>query len=163
MVALDLSVLSTFIPVFGFLLVFVVTYALLGKTKLLGDHKFVHILVSFCVAILFLISTNAIKYVATITPWFAALVVSLLLIGLIVGLMGEKPLEAVFKPGFAWFIVIVLIVIFLASGAFVFSDIITRYIEQGQLLGESTATVIGVVVLLGITVFASWLLTKKQG
>ena len=162
MVALDLTGLSTFIPVFSFLLVFVVTYALLGTTKLLGENKFVHILVSFCVAILFLVSANAIKYVSTITPWAVAFAVSLLLIGLVVGLMGGKDtLEKVFKPGFAWLIVVVLIVIFIASASFIFSDLISKYLG-GQVLGESTYTIIGVVVLVGITIFASWLLTRKS-
>lgn len=162
MVALDLTGLSTFIPVFSFLLVFVVTYALLGTTKILGDHKFVHILVSFCVAILFLVSANAIKYVATITPWVVGFIISLMLIGLVVGLMGKDTLEKVFKPGFAWLIVVVLVVIFIVSASFIFSDLISKYLG-GQVLGESTATIIGVVVLIGITIFASWLLTRKQG
>ena len=70
--AIDLSGLGTFMPVFGFVLIFTVVYALLGKTKVLGEQKFVHIFVSFCVAIVFLISTNAVEYVKVTTPIFAA-------------------------------------------------------------------------------------------
>jgi len=160
MVSIDLSGIATFVPVFGFLLVFAVTYALLGKTKLLGEQRFVHILVSFAIAIIFLVSANAIEYVRIVTPWFAALVVSLLLIGLVVGLMGEKAMESVFKPGFAWLIVIFLIVVFLFSAAYVFADLINTYFgAPKQFLMQPT--ILGVVVLIGITVFASWLLTRK--
>ncbi len=162
MVEIDLTGIGTFVPVFGFLLVFVVTYALLGKTKLLGENKFVHILTSFAIAIIFLVSANAIEYVKVVTPWFAALVVSLLFIGLIVGLMGKETMEKVFKPGFAWFIVIVLIVIFLVSAVYVFADVINKY------MGEPKAfllqpQILGIVLLVGLTIFAAWLLTKKGG
>jgi len=162
MVDIDLTGLGTFVPVFGFLLVFVVTYALLSKTKLLGENKFVHVLTSFAIAIIFLVSANAIEYVRVVTPWFAAFIVSLLFIGLIVGLMGKESLDKVFKPGFAWFIVIVLIVIFLVSAVYVFADVINKY------MGEPKAflvqpQILGIVLLVGITIFAAWLLTKKGG
>lgn len=39
MVAIDLTGLGTFMPIFAFLLVFTVTYALLAKTKILGDKN----------------------------------------------------------------------------------------------------------------------------
>lgn len=160
MVEIDLSGLSTFVPVFGFLLVFTVVYALLSKTELLGKNRFVHILVSFGIAIIFLVSANAIEYVKVVTPWFAAFIISLLFIGLVVGLMGKDSMEKIFKPGFAWFIVIVLILIFLVSAAYVFADVINKY------MGEPKAfllqpQILGVVVLIGLTVFAAWLLTRK--
>ncbi len=160
MVEIDLSGISTFVPVFGFLLVFTVVYALLSKTEFLGKNRFVHILVSFAIAIIFLVSANAIEYVRVVTPWFAAFIVSLLFIGLVVGLMGKEPMEKIFKPGFAWFIVIALIVIFLISAAYVFADVINKY------MGEPKAfmlqpQILGVVVLVGLTVFAAWLLTRK--
>ena len=160
MVEIDLSGIATFVPVFGFLLVFSVTYALLGKTKLLGEQRFVHLLVSFAIAIIFLVSANAIQYVSIVTPWFAALVVSLLLIGLVVGLVGEKAMEKVFSPGFAWLIVIFLIIVFLFSAAYVFSDTINRYFGAPKefLLQPH---ILGVIVMIGLTVFASWLLTRK--
>ncbi|MGB9707944.1 MAG: hypothetical protein ACPLXC_01285 [Candidatus Pacearchaeota archaeon] len=160
MVEIDLSGIATFVPVFGFLLVFTVTYALLGKTELLGKNRFVHIFVSFALAIIFLVSANAVKYISIVTPWFAAFIVSLLFIGLVLGLMGKEPLEKVFKPGFAWFLVIVLIVIFVVSAIYVFADVINKY------FGEPKAfllqpQILGIVVLIGLTVFAAWLLTRK--
>lgn len=152
---IDLSGIGTFIPVFGFLLVFVVVYALLSKTKLLGENKFVHIFTSFVVAILFLASTNAIKYVASITPWFVAFVVSLIFIGLVVGLMGKETLEKVFTPAFGWFIVVVLTIVFIASAAFIFKDLIMGPVT----LPPAT---VGIIILIAITIFASWLITKGK-
>lgn len=162
MVEIDLSGIGSFIPVFGFLLVFVVTYALLGKTKILGENKFIHILVSFAISIIFLVSANAINYIRVVTPWFAIFVVSILLIMLVVGLMpGDKALESVFKPGFAWFIVIVLMIVFLLSAVYVFSDAINKYVGQTPKQFLLKPNVLGVIILGAVTFFAGWLLTRK--
>ncbi len=158
MVEIDLSGIATFIPVFGFLLVFTVIYALLGKTKALGENKFVHILVSFVVAIIFLVSANAIKYVEIVTPWVAAFVVSLLFIVLIVGLI-KGNIEEFFSKKFGWFLVVVLILIFVSSAIYIFGDVIGKYITPKEIL--ASPQIIGIVILLAVTVFASWLLTRK--
>lgn len=159
MVSIDLSGIATFVPVFGFLLVFVVTYALLGKTKLLGENRFVHILTSFAIAIIFLVSANAIEYVRVVTPWFAAFIISLLFIALVVGLTGN--LEKMLKPGFTWFIVIVLMLIFVISAIYVFADVINKYMGEPKTF-LLQPQILGVVVLVGLTVFAAWLLTRKS-
>jgi len=159
MVAIDLSGLSTFIPVFGFLLVFTVTYALLGKTKALGENKFVHLLVSFAVSIIFLVSANAVEYVKVVTPWFAAFVISLLLIILVVGLI-KGNIEDFFKPGFGWFIVIVLILIFLFSAISLFGTTLTKYLA-GPKTFLLQPQVLGVVILLVIAAIVSWLLVRE--
>lgn len=151
---------STFIPVFGFLLVFVVVYALLGKTKILGENKFVHILTSFAVSIIFLVSANAIEYVKIVTPWFAAFIVSLLFIVLIVGLIKGNVEEFFKTKGFAWFVIMVLIIIFIFSAIYVFADLINKYMA-GPKAFLLQPTVLGIIILIAITVVASWLLTKK--
>ncbi len=160
MVEIDLSGISTFIPVFGFLLVFVVVYALLGKTKVLGENKFVHILVSFAISIIFLVSANAIEYVRVVTPWFATFIVSLLFIVLVVGLI-KGNVEEFFKgKGFAWLIIIILIIIFLFSAVYVFADLINKYLGTPKQFFLQP-TILGIIVLVGITILAAWLLTKK--
>jgi len=157
---LDLSGVSTFIPVFGFLLVFTVIYALLSKTKILGENKFVHIITSFGVAIIFLVSASAIEYVRVITPWFASFIISLLFITLIVGLI-KGNIEEFFKgKGFAWFVVIVLIIIFVFSAIYVFADIINKYMS-GPKAFLLQPTILGVLILIALTMLVSWLLTKK--
>ncbi|MCX8193796.1 MAG: hypothetical protein N3G19_00300 [Candidatus Pacearchaeota archaeon] len=160
MVEIDLSGISAFVPIFGFLLVFAVVYALLGKTKVLGENKFVHIFVSFAVAIVFLVSANAIEYVRVVTPWFAAFIVSLLFIALVVGLI-KGNVEEFFKgKGFAWFVIIVLIAIFVFSAIYVFADVINKYLGQPKTI-LLQPQIVGVLVLIGLTIFISWLLTKK--
>jgi hypothetical protein len=160
MVAIDLTGLGTFMPVFAFILVFTLVYALLAKTKVLGEHKFVHIFVSFCIAIIFLISANAIEYVKVATPWFAAFIVSLLFIALVFGLV-KGNLEDFFKAkGFAWFLVIVLILVFIFSAIHVFAPLVNQYIA-GPKKFILQPQVLGFVILIVVTAFAAWLLTKK--
>ncbi|MCS7134296.1 MAG: hypothetical protein NZ889_00330 [Candidatus Pacearchaeota archaeon] len=151
---------TMFMPVFAFLLVFAVTYGLLSKTKVLGENKFVHILVSFAVAIIFLASASAIHYAKVSAGWFAAFIISLLFIVLIVGLV-RKNLEDIMTKGFAWFIVISLILIFIFSGAYVFRDVINTYLSRPRAI-IFDPTIFGVVILVGVTIFAAWLMTREK-
>jgi len=160
MAVIDFSGLSALIPVFGFLLVFVVVYALLAKTKILGENKFVHIFTSFCIAILFLVSANAVEYVQVITPWFVAFTISMFFILILVGLMRGK-IEDFIKPGVAWIIIIVLIAIFVGSAIYVFGDLIQKYLAgpKGFVLQPQ---ILGTIILILLTLFASWLITRKN-
>ncbi len=159
MTTIDLTGISTAIPVFGFLLVFSVTSALLSKTKLLGEHKFLNIMIGFLIAILFLVSANAVKYVELITPWVAGFLVSLLFISLVVGMI-HKDIDTFFPPWFAWIIVILLIVIFFITSTYVFGDLIGRYLQGPKefLLQPSIFTII---ILFIVTLFAGWVITKE--
>ena len=160
MAELDFSSMSAIIPVFGFLLVFVVTYALLGKTKILGENKFVHIFTSFCVAIIFIVSANAVEYVRVVTPWFAAFLISMLFILLLAGLLRGK-LEDFIKPGFAWFVIIVLMIIFVSSAIYVFADVINKYLAGPKEI-LLRPHVFGAFILVLVALFTSWLLTKGK-
>ncbi len=156
----DFSGLASIIPVFGFLLVFVVVYALLSKTKVLGENKFVHIFTSFCIAIFFLVSANAVEYVRIVTPWFVAFIVSLLFILILVGLMQGK-VEDFIKPGVAWIIVLILLAIFVGSAVYVFADAINQYLS-GPKEFILRPQIFGVIILIAVTLFASWLITRKS-
>ncbi|MCX6742387.1 MAG: hypothetical protein NTX24_04440 [Candidatus Pacearchaeota archaeon] len=157
--AIDLTGLGTFMPIFAFLLVFTITYALLAKTKVLGEQKFVHIFVSFCISIVFVISANAIEYVKVITPFFAAFIVSLLFILLIIGLIKGDIGEFFKTKGFTWFVVIILIIIFVFAALFVFAPIINQYMAgPKQFLLQPQ--ILGVIILVGLTAFTAWLLTR---
>jgi hypothetical protein len=142
------------------LLVFVVVYALLSKTKVLGENKFVHIFVSFCIAILFLISSNAVEYVRVITPWFAAFIISMLFILILVGLVHGK-IEEIIKPWVAWVVIIVLVIVFVGSAIYVFADAINQYFA-GPKEFILRPQILGTVILLLLALFASWLLTRTK-
>lgn len=154
MVMIDLSGIGAFVPVLGFLLVFAVVYALLAKTKVLGDNKFISLLVSLCVAIIFLVSSTVIEVVKNITPWVAVFAVMLVFAVVLIGVvLSNKAMEDVFTTAFGWFILLMVIGFFVVSGAMVFSKIygMPEWTSQPQVLGG--------VILGVVAIFAAWLMT----
>lgn len=154
--AIDISGLEFFMPIFGFLFVFVIVYALLAKTKLLGDNKFINLLISFIVAIIFSIVSPVQKYVQTVTPWFVVLVIALFFILIIIGLSQQK-LGEIMKPWFVWVFIVALILVFLISATKVFSpvwwDVRDFITNEGRIVGG--------ILLLIIAVAAAWVITRK--
>ena len=158
--AVDVSGLSYFMPIFGFLFVFVIVYSLLAKTKLLGENKFVNLLISFIVAIIFTTFSSVQEYVQQVTPWFVVLVIALFFILLIVGLSQHKITDIVGK-GFVWFFVIALILVFLIAAIKVFPNAFGE--AWNELVGFMTfrARIAGAIILLIIASLTAWVITKK--
>jgi len=76
--AIDISGLYFFMPVFSFLFVFMIVWAVLAKTKLLGEAGFINFFVSFIMAIIFMSFSSLDLYVRTIIPWFVVLFIMVL-------------------------------------------------------------------------------------
>jgi len=77
---LDISGLNYFMPVYGFLFVFLIVFAVLAKTKILGENKFINLIVSIIIGVIFLTMSSVQDYVQMITPWFAVLIICLFLL-----------------------------------------------------------------------------------
>lgn len=154
--ALDISGLSYFMPIFGFLFVFTIVYALLAKTKILGDSMFVNLLISFIVAIIFSVMSSAQTYVQVVTPWFAILVIVLFFILIIAGLSPHK-LADIIGEKFVWIFIAALIAVFVVSAIFVFPNLW----GQVQNFVTTQAKVAGAIILLIIAALAAWVITRK--
>jgi len=122
----DLTAITYFAPIAVFLIVFAFVFAILMKTKLLGEHKIGTLVISFIIATLFISAAGAVKYIQTITPWFAVLLVSLVFLLVITGFVG-KPSESMNK-GIGIAFVVVLALVFLISGFVIFSSSIFPYL-----------------------------------
>ena len=70
---LDVGFLSYFSPVFIWVLIFTLTYAMMQFTKFLGDNKIIHAGIGLIIATVFLFSTSAATVVMFIAPWFTVL------------------------------------------------------------------------------------------
>jgi len=167
----DLTAIAFFAPIVAFLLVFIVTYLILFKLKILGESSWLNLFISFLVSILFVSSAGAIDFIKTITPWFAVLIISLLFILLVTGFVG-KDMDFIAKPVGIIF-VIFLGVVFIVSAYLIFSHLIIGYLP-GPWFGTGTdpaATqalswlysprVAGAILLVIIAALASWVLVKK--
>ena len=166
--AIDISGIYFFMPVFSFLFVFVIVYALLAQTKILGANKFVHLLISFIMAIIFMSFSANRLYVETIIPWFVVLLVVVFLVLLIAGLSTKK-LDGIMTTNFAWAVIIILIIIFLIAAIRVFNPVLHPELlitggEDGpgiigQIFGSSS--IAGSILLIIIAAVVAWVITKK--
>jgi hypothetical protein len=88
--AADVSSITYFAPIAAFLVVFLVSFAVFHKFKLLGESKWVSLFVSLVVAVLFISVASLRLYVQLITPWFGALLVSLFFMLVLMHFSGGK-------------------------------------------------------------------------
>jgi hypothetical protein len=166
---MDISGIFIFMPVFSFLFVFTVVFAVLAKTKVLGEGR-VNILVSFIMAIIFMNFSSLDLYVRTITPWFVVLLVCLFFVLVLIG-FSTKSIDKMLTPGFAWVIVSILLIIFLIAAIRVFNpmfhpDLILTSGEGGpgivqQFLYIFDSRIGGSLLLLAIAAVVAWILSKK--
>ncbi len=170
MEVLDFSWLSYFLAIFGFLLVYVVVYAILTKTKILGENAFINSITAFILAIVFITFSPGVQYLGAITPWFAILVVSLFFFLVIVG-FSQKEIDKFMKPWIAWVFIAILLIIFVIAAIKVFNPVLAPYLPGGS--GDADPTLLkvakfaysdrflGGALLLIIALIVSWIVTKK--
>lgn len=167
---LDISGLQFFMPVFSFLFVFVIIYAILAKTNVIGNSKFIHVLVSFIISIVFMSVSSMNLYVLEIIPWFAVLIVIVFLVLVIAG-FSTKKLDNIMTPTFAWVAIAVLIIIFLIAAIKVFNPVLHPELgitsgDNPGILGQlsdfvTSSSVAGSIILLIIVAIVAWVITKK--
>lgn len=130
---LDINILNYFIPVFIFLFVFTVFFAILQKTKVLGANAGMDALISFSVAMLFMFVSEARQLVTIIAPWLVILLVilmSLLLVFMFLGVKAETISDAMSESGTVWTILILLVIALVIAFTQVFGSKIAA-ITQG--------------------------------
>ncbi|MGV8142447.1 MAG: hypothetical protein ACP5NS_02310 [Candidatus Pacearchaeota archaeon] len=130
--AADVSAFVYFLPIFAFLVVFSIIFAVLNKYKIIGESKFFQLFFSFVIATIFVTASSARQVVIDVIPWFAVLVVAMLLLLFLVQFVGKADIVG---KGVGWVFVILLIIIFLISGVKVFSSTIAPYLP-----GSSSST-----------------------
>lgn len=170
---IEISV-AYFMPIFAFLLVFILVYALLGKTKILGENKFLHLLLAFFVSIIFVSSPAAKEFVFLSVPWLAVFLVSLVLILMTIAFIGIKTEKA--YPAVTAVVVIFLIVVFLISSINVFGPVINPYLPHASEAAEASGVqevlevkhfffspaVLGAILLFAAAAVVSWILAKTK-
>jgi len=157
---LDAQMVGIIYPILTFIFILALSYAIMDKFTLLGGNKAIHVLISFCVAFLFLFSKTAIGIVGVLTPWFVVMVVIALFVVsffLFIGISESDMAKVVKKPEVYWPILLIIIIFLFVSIAQVFKA--TNLADDTtQELGESPTTegigaivnpkVLGAIVLL---------------
>jgi len=178
---LDIGLVEYFNVIFPFLFIVAVVYALLHKTEVIGKSITFNAVVSVVIAFAVIISENAVKLINFIIPWFAVVVVFLVLLLLVfqtMGLKEEKLPDVVKDKTVYWTLIGVAIVIIIAGFANVFGQ---SALEAQESIGENTITtpegtttpvfeqniyailfhpkILGMMVLFAIAIFAVALLS----
>jgi len=158
--AVDISGASYFMPILSLVFVFVIVYALLLKTKLLGDSVAINLIISFIVSVIFAVFVGTREYVETVTPWFVVLIIALFFILVIVGFSGIKSGEII-KPGFVWVFIILLIGVFILAAISVFPSSVGNAWDSLSNFVIENGRISGAVILLIIAGLVAWVIVKK--
>ena len=133
---LDVGLFGYFGAIFPVLLVFLLVFATLVKTKYFGDNKGIYALIALSIAMIMLFSPNVVAAINVMAPWFVF--VFIFSIMLLVGLMavGVNP-DAVTKymsgewGTVHWFILAISLVIAIGSLSAVFGESLLPYTQEG--------------------------------
>ncbi len=175
---LDTSLLQFISPIFSFIFIFTLMYAVMDKFKLVGDNKGIHAAIALSIAVVFLFAKDAVRFVNFITPWFIImLVVGLFLTTFFVffGVKNETIGEKVMSDPRVYWTVIVLsiIILFISIGQVFGSDLSAdsgaKSISEREGVSDATGEgfssivhprVLGALFLLIIAAFAIRLISE---
>ena len=159
---LDVTGLQYFSSIFVFLFVWIVVYATLLWTKILGSNNFVNALVGLLLGIFVIISPLATSVIAEIAPFLAVVFVFILLISIAAKMLGTAGEFPALKGVLLVFIVIIVLV----GVALKIKTNIDIQSESQKDLSNSMAlifhpTFLGTVLIFAIAVFTIALLASR--
>jgi hypothetical protein len=164
---IDVTGLGYFVPIFGFLLVFVVVFAILKKLKILGDNTWSLFFTALSIGVIFVTMTSVRTVVENVVPWFALLIVAMFFIFVVLGFSQGKFDKA--PTWLMWTFVVILVGVFLISLAMVYNNTFS-YLLSGPFSADQSISVFnffyspnfwGSALLLIIAGLAAWVMTKK--
>lgn len=161
---LDVTGLQYFSSIFVFLFVWLVVYAVLLWTKVLGDNKVVHALIGLLLAIFVLISPVATSVVADVAPFVAVVFLFIVLISVATTMLGAN-IEA-FPALKGILLVFIILTIIVAAGvklreqASVPSSTQTDLSKTVNLIFHPTF--LGTILVFAIAVFTIALLASRS-
>ncbi len=174
---LDLGILKSFDFIFPMLLVWAFVFALLQKTKLIGEAININAIIATAFAFMVLLSPTVIDLINFMIPWFAIAIIFFVLMVLLFMIMGVKEVTAYKESSIQWVLIAVGILIVVAAFGKVLGQ---SLLDQGAQVGtviegqDNTASggfqqniyatlfnpkVLGLLVVFAIVVFAIALLS----
>lgn len=150
---LDTSFLAQGSPIFAFLLVFFLVYALLSSTKLMDLHRLPKGVIAFCIAILTLFSPAVTNTIVGAIPWFALIIfflvfllLSMMAIGVTQKDMASTLANPAYGPGIKNTIVVVAFIIIIAVAASQF----TLFTGESSSSGNTTNSGSDITTVSGV-------------
>lgn len=157
--------LGYIMPLLSFFFVFTLVYALLAKTKVLGENTSIHFITSLLIAAMFVLSPLTTKFTVITIPWLAIFLTAVFFILLILTFVRGNIDDIVKSPVIAVILIVIVLIIFVVSAINVFGPLMSQAAfgtgKGDALEAISNSKFIGVAVLLVIAAVVSWQLTKK--
>jgi hypothetical protein len=167
---IDVSQINFFTPIASFLLVFIVIYAVLQKSKILGESKAINAWVSFVMSIIFISFSSTDLYVRSIVPWFVVLLIIIFLV-LITMAFTNKEYDKMLTSKVAWGVAVVLIIVFLIVAINVFNPVFNqdKIFVQGdhpEVISQAIYFLFyskwaGSILLIIVTAIIAYFITRK--
>ncbi len=141
--ALDLGLLNVIDFVFPFILVWAIVFALLQKTKIIGESVGINAVIAAAVGFTVLLSRTIIDIINFMIPWFAIAIIFFILMLLIFMIFGAKDKDifsALEKNKVVtWLLIGVSVIIFFAA----ISNVMGQSLLEQSAGGESAGVVAG--------------------
>ncbi len=181
---LDIGLVENFSIIFYLIFIFVLLYAILSLTKILGENKNLNAMLALALSLILALSGPTRELISFITPTFFVFIFFAFFAVLIYRFMGasDKDVSEIMgtKSGTRWFILIIVLIIILSSLGKVFftrsttvsSDNATLAVNASDVgtVGQSALTatlthpkVLGLVLILFIGAYAMQYLSVTPG
>jgi len=131
---LDTTLLYHFLPFFTFAFIFVVLYAVLNKTKILGDNNGLNFIAALCIATISLFAGGILELINFIVPWFVFIFIFLIMLFAGFAFLG-KDFNEIWSKINVWTVLIIIFLLLLIGIVITFEEIFTPYASGG--IGKS--------------------------
>lgn len=187
--SLDLGLLEYFSIIFPAILIWVVVYMILEKTKLLGESRSLHAIIALVMAFLVIVSKNVAGIINFISPWFVLLFIFVLLLLMVYRFMGVSEQEITkfvsTDAPVIWLVFAIGIVIIIAGISHIYGQglltgtgaegtVTETIIGEGEVGGTGTQSfarnisntffhpkIVGLIFVMLVAVFTIALLTRE--
>lgn len=157
----EISALGFFLPIFSFLLVTIVLYQLLMKTKVLGEGKGTALLVSLILSSFFILESSLVEFVRFNSAWVGVLAIMMFFIMALLGFTpgGNDTVKEVLGKGnwMGWVVLGGLIALFIYSAAYIFNWVV----DFGKVNAWIATDWFGMLLLLIAAAITSYVITRN--
>ena len=161
---LDVAGLAYFSNVFVFLFVWIVVYAILLYTKILGGNKFVDALVGLLLALFVLVSPLATSVIAGVAPFLAVVFVFIILISIASKMLGGGAEAFPALKGVMLIFIVIIVLVGAAVKVKTQIDLQSSSSDFSKSIGIIfNPTFLGIVLIFAIAVFTIALLASRAG
>ncbi|MBR9683224.1 hypothetical protein GOV03_01670 [Candidatus Woesearchaeota archaeon] len=173
---LDVGLFQYFNVIFSVLLIFSIMFAILHKTKVLGENVTINAIVAIAVSLMTLLSQDVIDLINFIAPWFVLVFIFVILLILMYQLFGatEKDVFGALKSEktIQWAIFGVSMIILVAGFGHVWGEELAQQAMGGEVSEDGAfeqnvysivfnPKVLGIIFIFVIAIFAIAFLTGE--